>query len=270
MAAGQDQSRLSPLRSLLSMAVLPIQLLVSFPTDLVRNTIDNYSSYSNLVKENQQLNQQQLLLEAQILKLKSLEKENIRLRSFMETSFDLGDQVLIAELRSVNLDPFEQKVVINKGKQFGVFDGQPVINTKGIVGQVARTYPLNAEVILITDPAHATPIQINRNGLRTLAVGSGKTNQLVLPYLPNNADIKKGDLLVTSGLGGTFPAGYPVAMVTEVSPQPGSPFSRITATATANLDRNREMLLIWTHFDPVPLFPSSGTSSTTEHNSEQQ
>ncbi len=136
--------------------------------------------------------------------------------------------------------------MINKGSSSGVFVGQPVLDAKAVMGQVVRVTPGSATVLLITDSAHALPVQVNRNGLRTIAEGTGFVNRLQLPHLPNNADIREGDLLVTSGLGGHFPPGYPVAEVTEVKREPGKPFSTIIAAPSAHLERTREVLLVWT------------------------
>jgi rod shape-determining protein MreC len=130
--------------------------------------------------------------------------------------------------------PYEHVVVVNKGSRFGVHKKQPVLDANGIVGQVIRSLPLSSEVMLITDPNHAIPVQVNRNGLRTIAIGSGLLDRLNLPFLPNNADIIPGDLLVTSGLGGTFPQGYPVAIVNKFTVQPDQPFADIYATPKAN------------------------------------
>ncbi len=242
-----------PLRAVLSVLIYPVQLMVNLPFDIGNRAVESVSTYYQLIGKNQQLRNDQLILKSRLLKFSALEKENIRLRALLETSFKLGEQVLVTELLSVNLAPFEHVVMINKGKRFGVYDGQPVVDPYGIVGQVLRTNPLNAEVILITDPNHAIPVQINRNDLRTIAIGSGQINQLNLPYLPNNTDIKKGDLLITSGLGGTFPQGYPVAKITEVFRQPGQSFSWVSAEPIAHLDRSRELLLVWTNSDPIPL-----------------
>jgi rod shape-determining protein MreC len=149
------------------------------------------------------------------------------------------------------LVPYEHIVVVNKGARFGVHVGQPVFDANGVVGQVLRVTPYNAEVMLITDPNHAIPVQVNRNGLRTLALGTGQTDRLALPYLSSNADIQVGDLLVTSGLGGVFPHGYPVATVTDVAPQKTA-FAKISAAPVAQLDRNRELLLVWSDSRSVP------------------
>ncbi len=269
LVADQRGAGLQPLRSVLSLVVYPIQLMVSFPVDIVEYAENTFVSYRALKKENRELKEMQLVNEAKLLKLAALEKENIRLRALLENSFKLGEQVLVAELLSVNLVPYEHIVVVNKGSRFGVHRKQPVLDAHGIVGQVVRTLPTSSEIMLITDPNHAIPVQVNRNGLRTIAIGSGKINKLNLPFLPNNADILPGDLLVTSGLGGSFPQGYPVAVVDEFKVRPNKPFASISATPKAELDKSREFLIVWSDSTPVPLTdnpsePPQGTADVEQ------
>ena len=220
---------------------------------LVERTADSVSSYRALKKENERLREEQLVHQARLLKFAALENENIRLHALLENSYKLGEQVLVAELLSMTMAPYEHIVVVNKGTRFGVHPQQPVLDANGVVGQVFRALPFTSEIMLITDPNHAIPVQVNRNGLLTIAVGSGQLNRLVLPFLPGNADIRPGDLLVTSGLGGTFPPGYPVAVVDEFTSQPNKAFATITATPKALLDRNRELMIVWSNSTPVPM-----------------
>lgn len=246
-------TRLAPLRAVLSLVAYPMQILASFPVDSVTALSDTLVSYVSLQKENHRLKQIQLVNDARLLKLEALEKENIRLRMLLENSFQLGEQVLIAELLSVTLAPYEHTVLVNKGSRFGVHPEQPVLDAHGIVGQVVRALPSSAEVMLITDPDHAIPVEVNRNGLRTIAFGTGQPNRLHLPFLANNADIVPGDLLVTSGLGGVFPAGYPVAVVDKFESRPDKSFANIYATPTAKLESSREFLIVWSDANPVVL-----------------
>ncbi len=245
--------RLQPLRASLSMIIDPLKYLVDLPVSLFEDVSDALTSYQTLKTENTDLRHEQLVNKTQLLKFEALEKENIRLRALLENSFKLGEQVLIAELLSINLAPYEHIMVVNKGTRFGVHQQQPVLDSNGVVGQVFRALPFTSEIMLITDPNHAIPVQVNRNGLLTIAVGSGISNQLNLPYLPNNADIQAGDLLITSGLGGTFPAGYPVAVVDDFPQTSNKSITHITATPKALLDRNRELLIVWTNSTPIPL-----------------
>jgi rod shape-determining protein MreC len=221
--------------------------------ELAGHSYDTVFSYSELRKQNQRLKEKQLHDSIKLMKFEALESENIRLRSLLEKSFKLGEQVLIAELLSVNLVPYEHVMVVNKGTSFGVHAKQAVLDDTGVFGQVIRSMPLSSEVMLITDPNHAIPVQVNRNGMRTIAIGSGQLDRLKLPFLPNNADILPGDLLVTSGLGGVFPQGYPVAVVDNFSVQPNKPFANINATPKAKLGQSRELLIVWSDSTPVPL-----------------
>lgn len=248
-----NSHRLDSLRATLSVLVDPLKYLVDLPTVLIEQTTDSIRSYSTLKKDNARLREEQFIDKTRLLKFDSLEKENIRLRALLENSFKLGEQLLIAELLSINTEPYENIVVVNKGTRFGVHPQQPVLDANGVVGQVFRAMPFSSEIMLITDPNHAIPVQVNRNGLLTIAVGSGQLNRLNLPFLPNNADIRPGDLLITSGLGGTFPSGYPVAVVDDFTPMSNKPFVNITATPKAMLDRNRELLIVWSDSAPVSL-----------------
>ncbi len=246
-------SRLDILRMSMSYIVDPLKYAIDLPFAVIKQTSESLGSYASLVRENADLRDEQLTHQSRLLKFEALEKENVRLRALLENSFKLGEQVLIAELLSINTMPYEHILVVNKGTRFGVHEQQPVLDANGVVGQVFRALPLTSEIMLITDPNHAIPVQINRNGLLTIAVGSGQLNQLNLPFLPSNADVQPGDLLITSGLGGTFPQGYPVARVDAFTSQPNKPFANITATPTSLLDRNRELMIVWRSSAPAPL-----------------
>jgi len=146
---------------------------------------------------------------------------------------------------SVDANPFSHSLVINVGSLDGVFDGQALIDANGVVGQVIKTGLLTSQAMLISDTDHALPVEVNRNGLRTIAVGTGQIGSLNLPFVVNNADIRVGDLLVTSGLGGAFPAGYPVAVVSSITLIPQQPYANVSATPAAALGQVREIMLIW-------------------------
>jgi rod shape-determining protein MreC len=198
------------------------------------------------------LRNRQQVVEARLQRLDALEVENIRLRSLLDSSYDLEQPVLIAELVAVDLDPFSHVIEIDKGLNAGVEVGQAVIDGDGVIGQVDHVSPFSATVRLISDPGHAIPIQVNRNGLRSVALGTGRTDVLNIESLPNNADIKVNDLLVTSGLGGRFPAGYPVGSVSAVNPDPGAPFASIDVAPHGALGRIQEVLLIQRETSPPP------------------
>ncbi len=271
LAIDHRSSRLDNTRSILSVLVYPIQVAVNFPMQMSEELYDTVVSYQELKRQNKALIEKRLIDSVKLMKFEALENENIRLRGLLENSFKLGERVLVAELLSVNLVPYEHVMVVNKGSRFGVHEKQSVIDGNGIVGQVIRSLPMSSEVMLITDPNHAIPVQVNRNGLRTIAIGSGQLGRLNLPFLPNNADILVGDLLVTSGLGGTFPQGYPVAVVEKVTAQPNKPFARIHAKPKAKLDRVREVLVVWSDSTPVPLIqPEPETETDPEAETKPQ
>ncbi|MES9894670.1 MAG: rod shape-determining protein MreC [Candidatus Thiodiazotropha endolucinida] len=249
MVLDHRYNHLESLRSGLSVLLFPVQYLASLPLLLSESASDAINSRSELEAERDRLHAENLRLRARQQKFEALEAENMRLRGLLDSSFKVGDRVLIAELVAVEQDPFRQQVLINKGKTSGLFVGQPVVDANAVVGQVTHINPFSASVLLITDAAHALPVQVHRNGLRTIALGTGLINRLELPHLPNNADIKVGDLLSTSGMGGSFPPGYPVAEVIDVRREPGQPFASVIAQTTAHLDRIREVLLVWT-LDP--------------------
>jgi rod shape-determining protein MreC len=239
------------------------------PAEISNRIAFSLRSYSDLRVDNIKLRETGAINQIRLLRYEALEQENIRLRALLENSFKLGEQVLVAELLSVNIaTTYENIVVVNKGTQFGVHIQQPVVDANGVVGQVFRALPQTAEIMLITDPNHAIPVQVNRNGLLTIAVGSGELNRLNLPFLPDNADIRPGDLLITSGLGGVFPQGYPVAVVDKFTP-PAS--KQITATPKALLDRNRELMIVWSSTKPISLAPMepADKSSNEESVNEQ-
>ncbi len=253
---------LDALRATLSVAVYPLHYLANLPGMLARKVEDHMAEEEELRARNELLRRDNLVLKARLQQFEALEAENMRLRDLLGSSFKIGDRVLIAELLSVDLDPYRQQVLVNKGSSSGVFVGQPVLDANAVMGQVVRVNPLSATVLLITDARHGLPVQVNRNGLRTVAQGTGFVDRLELPHLPKNADVQVGDLLVTSGLGGHFPPGYPVARVAEVRQEPGKPFATVIAEPTASLDRSREVLLVWTL--PPALLEKALTGSAEE------
>ncbi|WP_462321253.1 rod shape-determining protein MreC [Halochromatium sp.] len=234
------------LRSTLTVAVYPIQWLAAQPSRLARDLESRFATEADLRERNSLLESENLALRGQMQRFLALQAENSRLRDLLGSSFKVSDRVLVAELLQVELDPYRQQVLVDKGTVSGVYVGQPVLGAHAIMGQVVDATPLTATVLLITDADHALPVQINRNGLRTIATGTGRVNELQLPHLPKNADVRVGDLLVTSGMGGVFPAGYPVAQIVEVADDPNSSFATVHAVPTARLDRSHEVLLVWT------------------------
>jgi len=248
------------LRGALSVLIYPIQALVGLPANTGDWVSEQLSSRQTLMAENKSLHDENFQLKIKLQKYEALESENNRLRELLGSSFQVGEKTLIAELIAVDMVPFSQQLLLNKGKDHDVYSGQPILDATGVMGQVLKVGPLTSTAIMITDPSHEIPIEINRNGLRAIARGTGDTSQLELPHIPNNADITVGDLLVTSGLGGRFPPGYPVARVTSVTTLPGEPFASITAEPTAKLLSTREVLLVWVK---QPNTPFSEPQDTT-------
>ena len=265
MTIDHRQHHLDSVRSALSVVVYPLQLLVDLPGNTIDWFRESLSTRRQLQEENFSLRKQQQVLNTQLQKLESLEAENRHLRALLDSSFQVGERpMLIAALLSVDMDPYRHQIEINKGSLDNLFEGQPLLDSRGIMGQLVHVGPFTSTAMLITDPAHAIPVQVNRNGLRTIALGTGKFDQLKLPNIPNNADIRVGDLLVSSGLGGRFPPGYPVAEVTEVVQDPGRAFSLVLARPRAQLDRSREVLLVWPEQIERPPEPVDDTSPPME------
>jgi len=246
MTVDHRQHHLGSVRGALSVLVYPLQWMVDLPHTTSEWFRESLSTRRELQEENASLRTQQLVLNTQLQILEALEAENRRLRALLDSSFQFEDRpMLIAALLSVDMDPYRHQIEINKGTLDHVFEGQPLLDSQGVMGQLIHVGPFTSTGMLITDPGHAIPVQVNRTGLRTIALGTGAIDRLELPHIPNNADIRIGDLLVTSGLGGRFPPGYPVAEVVDVQQDPGRTFSQISARPRALLDRSREVLLVW-------------------------
>ncbi|RZU97845.1 rod shape-determining protein MreC [Spiribacter vilamensis] len=235
---------LEPIQDSLSAIAQPIRFIASFPDRVGQLATEITTSRRELIQENQRLKDRQQVYQARLQRLDALEVENIRLRSLLDSSYELERPVVIAELTAVDLDPFNHLIQINKGLRDSITAGQPVIDANGVIGQVETVSPFTATVRLISDPSHGIPVQVNRNGLRSVAFGTGRTDTLTITSLPNNASIEVGDLLVTSGLGGRFPAGYPVGEVRSVSIDESKAFSSIDVKPLGALGRVEEVLLI--------------------------
>ncbi len=245
MALDHRQNHLEGIRSGLSLLIYPLQYIINLPIAATRWVDDGLSSRETLQEQNDRLKLQQTLFKARLQTLQSLKAENQRLRELLQSSKKVSERVLIGELLSVDLEPFTRQIVINKGSRNDAYLGQPLVDAEGAMGQIVHLGPFSSTAMLITDANHAIPVQVNRNGLRAIALGTGAPDKLNIPYLPISADIVQGDLLTTSGLGGRFPAGYPVAMVTSVIKDPTLPYAVITAMPTAQLEQAREVLLLW-------------------------
>jgi rod shape-determining protein MreC len=261
MTVDHRYQALDDVRDVLSTLVYPLHYLMRLPTDASHWLSENLASRDALLEENARLREKQVFFNVQLQKLTVLEAENRRLRSLLESAVNTPERVLIAELLAVDFDPYRHHILLNRGRRHGLYVGQPALDQHGVIGQIIRADLLTATAILITDPNHALPIQINRTGVRTLALGTGKFQELELPHIPNNEDVKVGDLLVTSGMGGRFPRGYPVGTVTMVEFDPGSPFARIIAQPVAQLDRIREVMLL--ESEPPALKSQPGSAVAT-------
>ena len=245
MVLDHQRGALDAIRSALTVVVYPIRLAVDLPFRVADWTIESLTTRAALLDENRTLKREQIENRVRLQRLAAVEAENARLRALLDSSAQLPDRVRIVGILAVDLDPNRQQIVIDKGTRDGVYDGQALVDAFGVVGQTVNTGPLDAEAILITDSDHALPVQVLRNGTRTIAFGTGLPKELSLPFLPNNADILEGDLLVTSGLGGRFPAGYPVATITKIERSQEQPYANVRAEPAAALERVREVLLIW-------------------------
>ena len=227
------QNHLDGIRRGIGAAVYPVRLVVDAPVRFWAWLGESTTSRNELELELGRLQAERLLTNARLQRLTALEAENARLRALLDARTRVRDEVRVAEIMSVDANPYEHNLIIDIGSRDGVYDGQAIVDADGVVGQVIETGIMTSQAVLISDADHALPVEVNRNGLRTIAVGTGEIDRLDLPFLPNNADIRAGDLLVTSGLGGAFPAGYPVAVVDTVTRIPSEPFADVSATRFA-------------------------------------
>lgn len=246
-------------RSWLQTAASPLYAVIQAPFQAWNWLTGSFADRSRLRSENSELTDELRTARVKLLRFDALAEENRRLRAIRNASQGIGERTLIAEIVRIDVDPFRHRARINKGSEDGVFKNQPVLDAFGIVGQVTSVDRIGAEIILISDNEHAIPVQVNRNGIRTIAVGTGDIHRLSLPFLTIESDVKAGDLLVSSGLDGVFPAGYPVATITKVNRGPAETFAIVEAKPLAQLDRSREVLLLW--FDPSKEKPAGNLAA---------
>jgi rod shape-determining protein MreC len=260
MVADQRYDQMGRVRAWLSTAAHPVQMAVDLPFRAWHWLTGSFADRSRLRRDNLELTARLRLANLQLQRFAALEDENRRLRDMRENSAGVADRVLVAAILNVDLDPFRHRVLVDKGAADGVFKGQAVLDAEGIFGQVALVHARTAEVILISDAEHAIPVQSNRSGLRSIAVGTGDSRRLSLPFVTVESDLKAGDLLISTGMGGVFPSGYPVAEVTRVERDPAATFAQVDARPTARLDRDRDVLLVW--FDPpAPATPAAAEAA---------
>lgn len=240
----QRNNYLSILRNSIAIAIYPLQSAVEIPSRLTDWFDLRIKSKEILIKENQNLLSQQKINSSILQRYESLEQENERLKQILNAASNLDNKVEITRIISVNVNPYRHTIVIDKGERDGVYEGQVLLGADGVIGQILHTNFLTSEAILISDSDHALPVEINRNGLRTIVLGNGSFTKLDVPYIPNNADIEIGDLLVTSGLGGKFPSGYPVAKVDFIESDLSEQFYKVSAKPIAYLNQVRELMLL--------------------------
>jgi rod shape-determining protein MreC len=236
---------LKPVRSQMSLVLMQSYWIADLPQRLYQGVASQFGSRTELIAENEKLKTEALLLQGRLQKLAALTEQNVRLRELLNSSALVNEKVEVAELIGMDPNPFTHRIIINKGERDGVVLGQPVLDARGLMGQVVELMPYTSRVLLLTDTTHSIPVQVNRNGLRAIASGTGNPERLELRHVADTADIKEGDLLVSSGLGQRFPAGYPVATVKEVIHDSGQPFAIVRAVPTAALNRSRYLLLVF-------------------------
>ena len=262
-------------RSAISTMLYPLQYTIDLPIRLFYWADESLSSRQLLLEKNRDFEARHLENRVQLQKLDIIEKENERLRKLLSAIPKTTERLLISEILNVDNDPYRQLIVLNKGSNSEVYLGQPIIDALGIMGQIVHVGPISSSAMLITDASHAIPVQINRTGLRTIAFGSGKTDQLNLRHLPHSVDIKVGDLLITSGLGGVFPPNFPVAIISKVEHPAGEPFTVVEAKPHAQLDTSREVLLVWRNVttpgdDKKPDTPPADNEAAEEKDSDAE
>ena len=244
---------LAGLRQFASRAIEPVYRIAGFPAEAARAGRLAIATQTRLAEENRNLRESLLLAQARLNRMAALAEQNERLKALLDVQNNLGLGVQLARLIDVDLDPFRQRVVIDVGQAQGVSVGQPILDAGGVMGQVVEVLPNTSVAMLITDPTHAIPVTVERTGLRTIVYGTGAIDRLQLPNIPISADVKAGDQLVTSGLGGRFPAGFPVGEILEVSNDESGMFAAALARPAAALERSGDVLLL--HDLPQPVGP---------------
>ncbi|HLD17153.1 MAG TPA: rod shape-determining protein MreC [Coxiellaceae bacterium] len=244
MVMDHQWNRFHQLRAFLSVIVLPIQYTVSTPFKIFSWLKNSAMSQQQLVSENAELRAHQLLLSAQLQRMLILKQENTQLKQLLHSGHYVKEKMMIASLLSVETNPHSQTILLNRGTNRHVFQGQPVLDGYGVMGQVVEVEPYTSRVLLITDPQSAVPVQNYRNGLRAIAVGKGPAPELTLLYVPETSDIQVGDLYVTSGLDGIYPAGYPVGKVTYFGREKSSRFAEVILSPAAHINSTQHVILL--------------------------
>jgi rod shape-determining protein MreC len=256
MLADHRGGHLDAFRAWMGLLAEPIYWLAGSPVRMTRAVHDNVTSRQQLIGERDRLSEELLVVGARLARLEAVQRENEDLRHLLHGTRGLNLRVQLAGIADVELDPFRHRVLLDIGARHGVHEGLAIIDAGGVFGQVVAVTPLRSTALLATDPSHAVPVQVRRSGLRTIAYGTGERDRLTVPNIPQSADIRVGDLLLTSGIGGRFPAGLPVATVTRVAPEATHLFIEADAKPLAALDRSGQVLLVWD--DPDPDAPAIG------------
>lgn len=247
MIMDHEGQHLQKIRSTLGVLASPIPFVAALPARVSTAVSNFFASEQELKQDLEALREERLQLLARLQRLEVLEAENNRLRSMLGSAARVAARVLAADLMEVSLEPFTRKIVIARGTKDEVYVAQPVIDAHGIMGQITQVSNYISYATLITDPGHAIPVMVNRNGLRTIVFGTGDQDAVSVPYLTSASDIREGDLLISSGMGGVFPPGYPVAVVTRIANDPNEAFLEITAKPAAQINHSKQVLLIWTN-----------------------
>jgi rod shape-determining protein MreC len=245
LVIGKYTHWLEPVRSKLDVLTMPFYWVSDVPERLSGWLDDRLLSRQEIEAENKLLRNKVRVQESRLQQMGALVADNLSLRQLMNSSEIVQDRVLVAKLIGVSPDPLVHKVVVDKGSNDGIYVGQPLLDAFGLMGQVVSVTPFSAQALLITDNSHAIPVQVTRNNVRTVAEGIGNLYELRLRYVSSTMDIKAGDILVSSGLGGRFPVGYPVAQIETITFDPGEAFATVIAKPAARLDRSRHVLLVF-------------------------
>src|SRR5258708_4188301 len=255
---------LGEIRRFLSVIAYPVQVAVASPFEGWDWFRESVSSRGTLRADKAKLEAELRLANFRLQRYEALEAETQRLRALRENTAEVANRFIVGNIMDLDIDAFRERMLVDKGARDGVFVGQAVLDAGGVFGQVARVEELTSEVILVSDATHAIPVQVNRNGLRTIAVGTGDMSRLKLPYLSTSADVVAGDLLVTSGLGGGFPAGYPVGTIAEVKRDPAQSLADVEVRPAAALDRSKELLFVWLKPQAAELLPPIKAAPVTK------
>ncbi|RDL45763.1 rod shape-determining protein MreC [Marinomonas piezotolerans] len=234
----------APIRPYLTWLVTPIQVVVSMPQKMLSWADMRLESREGLVAQNEELNAELLMLRGQLQRLTSLKAENVRLRELLDASQRVEEKIVMAEVIGFDQNAYSHKLLIDKGFSNGAYVGQPVLDATGVLGQVVETSAYTSRVLLIADASHFVPVQLARTGFRSVLRGTGDLKRMELMSVPHTADIKKGDILTTSGLDERFPSGYPVGVVRGVQHIPGKSYADVDVVPLAQLGRSRHVMLI--------------------------